>query len=442
MPVRNLYRLILYLVFFAAALAVAGWRLPAYASRMPWLLLMAIADFYLMWRLQNPLFFFNRLLKILLRVLSILPSTLLLCFLFSMAWASPIDWNPVLRTYLLGFAIFLYVVRVFPLLVFLFHDIRSSFPANNRNVALQRIKPALNVSLVFSLLTAILMLAGATFWLYDFEVVEEKITVPGLSDQLDGYRIVHISDLHLGRWHSAKPLERSFELVNDMEPDLIAFTGDLVNYSAQEALPYLEVLGSLTARDGIFAIAGNHDYGDYMRWPDEKAKNKDIALFREIISKAGWILLENRNQTILFDNQCITIAGTGNFSTKKHFPNRADLNSATQDIPDSCLLILLTHTPEIIDEDAFEYKNIALMLAGHTHALQLGWRKQSRGMSPAALIYRYWGGLYKPDALSNGAGYLYVNRGLGHIAMPLRIGMKPEITLLTLEKQPVHDNGE
>ena len=149
----------------------------------------------------------------------------------------------------------------------------------------------------------------------------------------------------------------------------------------------------------------------------------------------GWTLLENRNMSLYRDGDCLTIAGTGHYSTKAYIPNRADFEQTLLGLPDSCSLILLTHTPEALDSNGLMDHKIDLILSGHTHALQLGFHLVGKAYSPAAMVYKYWGGFYEPDESNCECRYLYVNRGLGHIAFPMRLGMKPEITLLTLTRE-------
>lgn len=428
----NLLR-ISYLILFIIAIVLASWRLPAYSSRLPWLVLIAIADLYWFWRLARPPIIQEGTVRKSLTILGLLPSVMLLVFFLSMAFMSPVDWNPVIRTYLFGIAIIIYVLRTPPLLVFLFSDLKSLLLKKHLTKITGLHKSLwFRISLAFSLFAAVIMTLGLTLWVYDFQIVEENIQIKGLPQAFEGYRIVQISDLHLGRWHSDRPLQKVIEMVNSLEPDLIAFTGDLVNYATSEAFPYKEILSGLRTKDGVYAVLGNHDYGDYMRWPSNEAKQENIKAMFVLMNDLGWTLLENRSMSLYRDGNCLTIAGTGHYSTKTYIPNRADFEQTFLGLPDSCSLILLTHTPEALGSNGLMDYKIDLILSGHTHALQLGFHLGGKAFSPAAMVYKYWGGLYEPDESYCECGYLYVNRGLGHIAFPMRLGMKPEITLLTL----------
>lgn len=276
------------------------------------------------------------------------------------------------------------------------------------------------------------MILGMSLWVYDFKVVEKEIPVPGLPEQLDGFRIAHFSDVHLGRWHSAKPLQKAFNMINARQPDLIAFTGDLVNYATSEALPYKSLLAGLQAKHGVYAVLGNHDYGDYMRWPNDEAKQENIRQMEEMMEEIGWVLLENRNLAISQNDHCLAIAGIANFSSSAHYPDRSDLNLALSGIPDSCFVVVLNHHPKAIEKRLEALPSPCLILSGHTHAMQFGMKISGRYYSPSALAFRHWGGLYELSSSDSPNTWLYVNPGLGHIAFPFRIGIKPEITILVL----------
>jgi uncharacterized protein len=432
---KTIYRL-LYLLLFIVAIMLASWRLPAYAGRMPWLLIVALTDLYLLWHLSRPGFWPSQVLRNISGMLILLPSILLLLFLISMAFFSPVEWNPVLRTYLLGMVVLFYAIRFFPLLVLLIHDtVRLIRRKSLNEFPGQGFLAWSGISVGLSGIVAIVMILGMTLWVYDFEILEKEIPVRDLPAAFDAYRIVHISDLHLGRWHSGETLQRAVDMVNDLQPDMIAFTGDLVNYSTTEAYPFKTILAGLRATDGVFAVLGNHDYGDYMRWQGRDEKQLNIDAMYTFLDEMDWVLLENRHVNIYSSDQCLTLIGTGHHSTKKYIPDRADFREAVSGADISCTQVLLTHTPEMVNAEMISEHPVNLILSGHTHALQLGIRVGGKEFSPAAFVYRFWGGLYQLDTMGDGSTYLYVNRGLGHIAFPVRIGMKPEITLLTLRAE-------
>jgi uncharacterized protein len=425
---------IIYLLLFALAIAVAAHRLPAYASRLPWLFLVALSDLYLMHFFSNPENFRSVQSRKLFMTLTLTPSILLLCFLLSMAFLSPVDWHHVVRTYLLGLVFFFYFLRFFPLVVLTTQGIKNLVTRKTSQIfsITFPVRAWLNISFGLSFIAGIFMILGMSLWVYDFKVVEKEIPVPGLPEQLDGFQIVHFSDLHLGRWHSAKPLQKAFNIINDRQPDLIAFTGDLVNYATSEALPYKSLLADLLAKHGVYAVLGNHDYGDYMRWPNDEAKQENIRQMHELMEDIGWIILENKNLVLYQNESCLSITGIANFSSNKHYPDRSDLSRALSGLADSCFLLLLTHHPAAIEAKLEKLSSPCLILAGHTHAMQFGMKISGRYYSPSALAFRHWGGLYELSSSYSPNTWLYVNPGLGHIAFPFRIGIKPEITILVL----------
>jgi len=277
------------------------------------------------------------------------------------------------------------------------------------------------------------LLAGVIKWAYDFRVRRENIKIPGLPDSFNGLKIVQISDLHLGSWISTDPLDEAVNIINSLDPDLIFFTGDLVNSTSSEALKFRESLKRLQAKKGIFSILGNHDYGDYVSWPTEEEKVLNMRMLYKFYKSLGWDLLNNSNRIIEENGDRIVVCGVENWSKYERFPNYGrikDAVSGTNGIP---VKILLSHDPthweKVISE---EYPDINLTLSGHTHGFQFGVELKGFRWSLAQYMYKYWAGLYSKK---NGAQeqYLYVNRGLGMVGYPGRVGILPEITLITLE---------
>lgn len=434
MLLKSLRFKILYLICFVAAGIIAAYRLPAYASRMPWVILLIISDMYLFYPISKTDSQLLPLIRKILLTFTILPSVLLICFFLTLAFLSPVEWNPAVRTYLLGFAVLLYTIRIFPLGVFLFHDLRRLFFQTifQRKINLCRIQRPIAISLIFSMVVSVFYFLGMIFWVYDYQVVEKQIQIQGLPEAYDGFRIVQVSDIHLGRWHSKEPLQRAITIVNSLEPDLIVFTGDLVNYSTEEALPFRNELSTLQAKHGIYAVLGNHDYGDYVRWPDPVKKEANIVDLHELFKDLGWVLLDNKHLILNHAGAALVLAGVGNYSLNSHYPNRARLDEAFAGVPDSSIRILLSHDPRITNDPTFTSNKVDLILSGHTHAMQLGIRVGGIEFSPASLVYEQWGGLYAVQVSDRYWVQIYVNRGLGHIGFPARIGIKPEISLLTL----------
>lgn len=271
------------------------------------------------------------------------------------------------------------------------------------------------------------------FWWGPFNrlnIEVERITArsPELPKAFEGFKIAQISDLHLGTYDNDTAfISRIVDRVNALHPDVIMFTGDLVNRRSSEARAFVPVLGRLHAKYGVYAVRGNHDYGDYETWPSASAKEQNYLLMRTLQRQMGWIPLDNTADTIKIGRDAIVVIGVENIGDPP-FHTYGDLTKAYPHADDSTYKILLTHNPAHWTNDVADHDNvnIALTLSGHTHAMQL----ELFGLSPARMRYRTWGGLYADDR----GHQLYVNRGIGTVGMPSRIGATPEITLLTLRR--------
>lgn len=269
---------------------------------------------------------------------------------------------------------------------------------------------------------------GALYSRFDIDVRNVTVPVAGLPSGYDGYRIVQISDLHTGTFGGdTRFVERLVKTVCDIAPDIIVFTGDIVNRHSAELIPFVGALSGLSAPDGVWSVMGNHDYGDYYTWPTPSARQDDIARLQAMQHSMGWKMLNNSHAVLhRGDNDSIVIIGVENIGDPP-FTVYGDLHKAYPSPGDKSVKILLSHNPahwdnEVADNPAL---NIALTLSGHTHAMQC----ELMGWSPAAFRYDKWGGLYV-DSLGR---HLYVNIGAGEVGMPARIGATPEITLITLK---------
>ncbi len=423
----------LYLIVFAFAIVAGGWQLPAYQSRLPLLMLLALSDLYLISRISG-FFIKNIAFKRLMKVLVVVPSLLIITFFSSMAFITPLDWNPHLRTIWLGTAMILYMMRVMPLIVFLIMDVHKlTFKKmlSQKNETFYRI--LMKASVWLSVVIGAVLIMGATCWVYDFKVEKVDVTLKRLPPAFNNYQIVQVSDLHLGRNPSIKYLSQAISTINALRPDMVVFTGDLVNYSTSEAYPYVGILSRLSAPDGVYAVLGNHDYGDYLRWTDAACKENNIQELETLLAQCKWNLLRNSSQKLCRDSSFIFVAGIDHWSPHKRFPVRYDFDGAMLGIDPEDVTILLAHDPVFWQKKVMNSSyDVDLTLSGHTHAFQMGLNIGSKHFSPPALLKKYWKGLYGHRSPSGKSVQLYVNAGLGHIMYPGRIGMNPEITLIRL----------
>lgn len=262
-----------------------------------------------------------------------------------------------------------------------------------------------------------------------YQIKEVVIEFVDLPDAFDGYRVLQFSDFHVGTYGSDTTfVSEIVDVINNQSADLVLFTGDIVNRRTDELLPQVKPLSRLKAADGVYSILGNHDYGDYKKWPSAEMKSENMDMMYRLQRDMGWNLMNNRSEYIRRGNDSIALIGVENWGDPP-FTVYGDLDKAYPMQSDSTFKILMTHNPahwseKIADNDTV---NIALSLSGHTHAMQC----QIGSWSPAEWRYDNWGGLY--DDLSS-RHKLYVNIGLGTVALPARIGATPEITVLTLRK--------
>ena len=257
--------------------------------------------------------------------------------------------------------------------------------------------------------------------LYRFKVY--NITLK--NEALKNLRIIQISDLHLGSFRSQyKVFDRAIKMINDLEPDFIFFTGDLVNNYAWELKGWENSFKNLVAKRGKYAVLGNHDYGDYSVWPSPEEKQTNFEAIKGFFNEIGFTLLLNEAETVIVNFQEVAIVGVENWG-KPPFKQYGDLLKALANVTDVSTKILLSHDPSHWKEEVLNHPDIFLTLSGHTHGMQAGVSIAGKQWSPIKYKYREWAGLYEENNQ-----FLYVNRGLGWMGFPGRLGMRPEITCI------------
>lgn len=264
---------------------------------------------------------------------------------------------------------------------------------------------------------------------YDYTLHRETLRFSDLPDAFDGLKIVQISDIHAGSFDSVSGVQAGLDLIMEQKPDLILFTGDLVNNLATEAEPYIEMFANLHAPMGKFSVLGNHDYGHYWRWENKAEMHENHRQVHVQNARMGFQLLNNAHVKLERDGQAIVLAGVENWGTPP-FPQYGDLDKAFAGVADDTFTVLMSHDPSHWDAQVKAHrKHVHVQLSGHTHGAQFGVEIPWLRFSLAQVRYKQWGGLY-----SEGDQHLYVNRGFGFIGFPGRVGIWPEVTLLELRK--------
>lgn len=279
-------------------------------------------------------------------------------------------------------------------------------------------------ALLLSLFVMGCLVFGVTEGKQHFQVREVTISSESLPKGFEGYRIVQLSDIHAGSWTgNAAALQKAVEQVNALHPDLILFTGDLVNNLAGELDEFMPVLSRLKAKDGVYSVLGNHDYSLYIRWENKDDQRANLDSLKAKEARMGWQMLNNRHAKIYHNGDSIALIGVEN-SGNPPFPDYADLKGAMAGT-EGMFRILMSHDPTHWRREVLPHTDIPLTLSGHTHAMQT----RLLGFSPSRFVYPEHDGLY-----TEGDQHLYVNIGLGYLIFPMRMGAWPEITLITLKQ--------
>ncbi|MDO5979390.1 metallophosphoesterase [Flavivirga spongiicola] len=265
---------------------------------------------------------------------------------------------------------------------------------------------------------------------YNYKVLKYTLHFEDLPEAFDGYKLTQISDIHSGSFDNMDKVNYAVDLINEQQSDLILFTGDMVNNKAEELVPYKNIFGKLKAKDGLFSVLGNHDYGDYVQWESEEAKKQNLEDLKNLQRDIGFDVLLNESRYLERNGERIALIGVENWGAGG-FKTAGDLKKASSVIDKNDFKILMSHDPshwerKVIQDD-YHYH---LTLSGHTHGMQFGieipgWFK----WSPAKWRYKYWAGIY--EELGQ---YINVNRGFGYLAFPGRVGIWPEITVIELKK--------
>ncbi len=319
--------------------------------------------------------------------------------------------------------LFLFPEDILRFIKFLFSKIQNKKIDNSRRKFIS------NLSLAVAAIPIPIMIHGITRGRYNFKVVNHEISFKDLPKSFDGYTITHLSDFHCGSFESRSKLKYAIDLVNEQNSDLIAFTGDFVNNTYTEILPWIDEFKKINSKDGKFSILGNHDYGDYYDWGNEENKKLGFKKLIEIQNELGFKVLRDESVHIKKNNEKISLVGVENWGDG--FKKKGDIDKAINGLDESDFKIVLSHDPSHWDKILVDHKEkFNLTLSGHTHGMQFG--IEIPGFikwSPVKYRYKYWAGLYERSNQ-----FINVNRGFGVLGFPGRVGIWPEITVIKLKK--------
>ena len=263
---------------------------------------------------------------------------------------------------------------------------------------------------------------------YNYRVKKVRLVFDNLPAGFKGLKIAHISDIHSGSFTDKNAVDKGVQLILDQHADIILFTGDLVNDRSSEMVEYMDLFSRLKAPLGVYSTLGNHDYGDYTKWPTTQAKEQNLEQLKNVHASMGWRLLMNENVVLERNGDRIALLGIENWSAKARFPKHGRMDLAHPGTEKYPFKILMSHDPSHWDAEVkTKYPDIDLVLSGHTHGMQFGIEIPGFKWSPVQYFYKQWDGLYE-----DGKQKLYVNPGFGFIGYPGRVGIMPEITVIEL----------
>lgn len=347
----------------------------------------------------------------------------------------------ILRTTIFAIILGLFIAKLIAALFFLIDDIRRGVQwvvgkLSSQDTSGETSRDGERISRSVFLSWAGMIAGGGLFATlmngfgnkYQYQVKKIPLSYGNLPAAFKGLKIVHISDIHSGSLMDKKAVLRGVEKIMEEKPDLILFTGDLVNNTSHEMEGYMDVFNRLNAPMGVYSTLGNHDYGDYVQWNSSDEKKANLEKMKQIHGELGWRLLMNEHIVLERGEDKIALIGIENWSAKARFPKYGNMEKAYAGAGAYPFKILMSHDPSHWDAEVrTKYSDIDLMLSGHTHGMQFGVELPGFKWSPVQYVYEQWAGLYEKDAQK-----LYVNRGYGFIGYPGRVGILPEITVLEL----------
>jgi uncharacterized protein len=339
----------------------------------------------------------------------------------------------------LGMLLLVLIPKLLLSLVLLFEDIYRLFAGTsnyfsnyNKDATFfpERRKFVSQIALGLAAIPFASIIYGMTFGKYNYKVIKQQVFFPDLPDAFDGFTITQISDIHSGSFDDPDKINYAIDLVNEQNSDMILFTGDIVNTHAKEMHPWIDTFNRIKKHKyGKFSVLGNHDYGEYVTWPSQEAKEENFEAIKGLYGQIDFKLLLNENVLIENGDDKIAVVGVENWGN--NFKKAGDINKASANLTKEDFKILMSHDPSHWEYEVKNHeKNFHLTLSGHTHGMQFGIEIPGYfKWSLAQYVYKQWAGLYE-----NKGRYVYVNRGFGFHAYPGRVGIMPEITVIELKK--------
>ena len=446
---KTLLNFIFIALFLIAGYFVVVAGYPKNAVRYPFFVILFLADVYLWISLRKQIFSRKPLTKYFLTVIYWLPLAVFIIYSIFSVFIPLREWDPPLMTYAIGLVLVFYGSKLLAVIFFLLADLvkilhftvkfarakKKGIPFKPESIKMNRAKFLRTMGLATGGVFFSGLIIGIVKWAYDFRIRREVIRIPNLPEAFEGLKIVQVSDMHLGSWVSSEPLQEAVDLINSLDADLIFFTGDLVNFTTSEAFKFKDKLKKMQAKYGVYTVLGNHDYGDYINWPSPEAKAQNMKALYKFYNDLGWTLLNNENRLLTAGTDKLAIVGVENWSANPRFPRRGNLKMALTGTEDAAVKLLLSHDPTHWEKEvSVNYPEVDLTFSGHTHGFQFGVELKNFKWSLAQYVYKYWAGLYALRKTSK-EQYLYVNRGLGMVGYPGRVGILPEITSITLESE-------
>ncbi|MDQ3279649.1 MAG: metallophosphoesterase [Bacteroidota bacterium] len=366
-------------------------------------------------------------------------SILVLLLLFILPYLNLDNARKGLRSTVFSVLIGFFLLKLFACVFFLIDDIRRGIQwlwgrlfYGSADTGQPQASPGISRSLFLSWLG--IAVGGSLFTTliygftnrYNYNLKRIPLKFPNLPEAFRGMKVVQISDIHSGSFTNKDGVRKGVDMIMSLKPDLILFTGDLVNNLAEEIVPYLDVFDKLKAPMGVYSIFGNHDYGDYVQWESPAKRSENIETLKRHHAAMGWRLLWDEHVPLERNGQQIALIGIQNYSALRNFARYGNLAKAYAGAEKYPFKILMSHDPTHWDAEVRpKFQDIDLTLSGHTHGFQFGVEIPGFRWSPVQYVYRQWAGLYHEGPQS-----IYVNRGYGFIGYPGRVGILPEITLL------------